>query len=469
MKKLHFSDMPLRKKITLITVVSTSLSLLIACAAFILVDRFCFMGALEKELSGLASRYEQRLSVTLQAGFSLSSLNQLQSLGDNPAIVRAFLFDADGMVRQQYHSERDDVSRTLPALRPEGVEFNQGGMGFFHSYFAGGKRIGTLYLEANLTEIRTDERLFILLTFLIWTASLMAAFFIAARLQKGVTVPLKQVVDRMEHIAKGDANLKSRLEVTGKDEIGKMAEAFNTFVGKLQDVEEMKLDIISVVSHQLKTPVAEINGFIENMLDGVTGELNPKQKRYLEEMRIIGWENYKLISDLLSASKIERGVVSVALEPVSTHEVVTLAIRDYEKYAGQKGLRMRLEGIEGAAMLYADREKMVEALRNLINNAIKCTDQGSVTIRATTEGDLGAIEVSDTGIGMDGETMGRLFTKARVLGREAGRSGAGLGLYISKSFMKLQNGDITVESEPGKGSRFKLLVPQFKGPVGAAL
>ena len=271
----------------------------------------------------------------------------------------------------------------------------------------------------------------------------------------------------MQEIAQGEGDLSNRLEVHGKDEIGEVAEAFNLFVGKLESVQDMKLDLISVVSHQLKTPVAEINGFIENLLEGLTGELNPRQKRYLEEMRNIGNENYRLICGLLSASKIDRGVVSVDLKPVSPQEIVGLSIRDYEQVLQQKGLKLRLEGMEEDVRFYADHDKMVEALRNLLNNAIKCTDKGTVTVRIGSEGDQGLIEVKDTGIGMDEETLGRLFTKSRVLGKEAHRSGAGLGLYISKNFMKLQNGDILVSSEVGQGSCFKLVIPKVLEKEGA--
>src|ERR1700679_3780148 len=113
----------------------------------------------------------------------------------------------------------------------------------------------------------------------------------------------------------------------------------------------MKLILIGF--HQLKTPVAEINGFIENMLDGITGELNPRQRSYLDEMRVIGRGNYKLISDLLSASKIDRGVISVDLNPVSAKEVVALTIRDYEQIMKEKGLTLQLEGADDGLMLYA--------------------------------------------------------------------------------------------------------------------
>jgi protein-histidine pros-kinase len=226
-----------------------------------------------------------------------------------------------------------------------------------------------------------------------------------------------------------------------------------------KQIEEMKNDLISVVSHQLKTPVAEINGYIENMLEGLAGELTHSQKEYLLDMRDIGNENYRLISDLLSMSKIDRGVMTVDLNPVPLVEIVELASRDYEARVGKKNLKMTVQKAAEDIWVLADKDKTVEVLRNIIDNAIKCTDRGSIDIHITRNGSFGLVKVSDTGIGMNEATLQKLFTKSRVLGLEASRAGAGLGLYIAKSFIKLQNGDITVTSEFGKGSTFCVKIP----------
>ncbi|HJT23629.1 MAG TPA: HAMP domain-containing sensor histidine kinase, partial [bacterium] len=230
-----------------------------------------------------------------------------------------------------------------------------------------------------------------------------------------------------------------------------------------KQIEEMKNDLISVVSHQLKTPVAEINGYIENMLDGLTGALQPKQREYLEDMRDIGMENYRLISDLLSLSKIERGAIAVNSRPVLLQQVVEASIRDYEHSIQRKGLQLELECNPEQIIVQADAEKTVESIRNIVNNAIKCTDKGSITIRTRAQGGFGVIEVEDTGIGMSPDTLKRLFTKERVMGREASRAGAGLGLYIAKNFMELQDGSINVASEVGRGSVFVVKIPRLKG------
>jgi signal transduction histidine kinase len=212
--------------------------------------------------------------------------------------------------------------------------------------------------------------------------------------------------------------------------------------------------------------VAEINGYIENLLEGLAGPLTPRQKTYLEDMKEIGIENYRMICDLLSVSKIERGIISVSPVPIAAKRLVELSIRDYQGTIERKGLRLVLQGMEPEVLVMADPDKTVETLRNLINNAVKFTDRGSITISVLDLKDRAVLEVRDTGLGMDKETLERLFTKQRVLGKEAGRSGAGLGLFIAKRFMKLQNGDVEAVSTPGEGSCFRVTIPKAARPEG---
>jgi len=242
------------------------------------------------------------------------------------------------------------------------------------------------------------------------------------------------------------------------------------FVGILRDITErkkietMKSDFVSLVSHQLKTPVVGIKLGIENMLGGLTGELTAKQKRYLQEMYEICSRNYRLVTDLLNVSRIERGVLSVDIEPVKLREIVDLALRDYHKDIKKKGLALNIEEVDEGIVALADMDKMVEALSNVINNAAKFTNKGSITIRITDEitgkGKYGIVEVRDTGIGMSDKVLDNLFSKEKVLsGPAIAGGGVGIGLYIAKNFMEVQNGDVAATSVVGEGSTFVLRVP----------
>ncbi|MCK5654059.1 MAG: PAS domain S-box protein [Dehalococcoidia bacterium] len=239
------------------------------------------------------------------------------------------------------------------------------------------------------------------------------------------------------------------------------------FVGILRDIterrkiEQAKRDFVSLVSHQLKTPVVGIKLGIENMLQGLTGDLTTKQKQYLQEMHEICSRNYRLVSDLLNISRIERGVLPVDIEPIKLREIVDLSLQDYRGSIKKKGLALNLEETDEGVVVLADVDKMVEALSNVINNAVKFTDKGSITIKITREGKYGIVEVMDTGTGMPDDVLNSLFTKEKALSdAPTSGGGAGLGLYIAKSFMEVQKGDITATSVVGKGSTFVLRIPR---------
>ena len=458
--------MALKWKIILIALASTSIALFMAGLGLILNERQSFPKIMAQNLTNLAEIVGDNCTAALTFNDNHTAQEVLNTLKANPHIRSAFLYDGKGQVIAQYHLGTMDSPEGPPAAQREAIQFSGETVKLYHYILSGRERLGTLFLESDMGEMKSRLARYTLVMAVVWLFSFLISLAVASKLQRQVTGPLRQVVDRMKDIAKGEGDLTKRLQVLGKDEIGEVAEAFNTYVEKLQSVDEMKLSLISVVSHQLKTPVAEINGYIENMMEGLAGELNPKQKQYLSDMREIGRENYRLICDLLSASKIERGVISADLKAVSIKQVAELSVRDYEESIGRKGLALVREGFENDFKIFADKDKTVETLRNVINNALKCTDTGSITIGLGNEGDMGLVEVRDTGIGMSEEYLGRLFSKGRVLGKEAGRAGAGLGLYIAKNFMKLQGGDIRVTSRFGEGSCFTLMIPKFKDQEG---
>lgn len=242
------------------------------------------------------------------------------------------------------------------------------------------------------------------------------------------------------------------------------------FISVIRDItarkkmDQAKSDFVALVSHQLKTPVAGIRGYIENMLDGLTGELNEKQKRYLSDMRVLCLRNYRLISDLLNTSMIERGMLSIDLGPTRLSDIVSTVIKDYYGKIQEKGLALKTEGTNNQDIIVlADRDKSIEALANIVNNCTKFTEKGSLTIKASRDNEYGIVEVIDTGPGMSDEVLQELFKRQKILsGGPVAGGGAGLGLYIAKGFMKAQNGDITATSTPGKGSSFILKVPLYK-------
>ena len=236
-------------------------------------------------------------------------------------------------------------------------------------------------------------------------------------------------------------------------------EIFNDITER-KHIDQMKSDFVALVSHQLKTPVGELSGYIDNMLNGLTGELFGKQKQYLLEMREINSRAYRLITDLLNVSRIERGVISVNLQAVKLQEILTLALRDYLQDISKKGLSLNLENMDQEITVMTDKDKTVEAVSNVISNAVRFTEQGSIVISLRSDDFFGYIDIQDTGKGVLPELLDKLFKREQTLsGCPRPEGGAGLGLYIAKNFMVLQQGDVWVESTGEQGSKFIFRIP----------
>ncbi|HDQ44530.1 MAG TPA: PAS domain S-box protein [bacterium] len=225
-------------------------------------------------------------------------------------------------------------------------------------------------------------------------------------------------------------------------------------------IEQMKSDFVSLVSHQLKSPIAAVLGCIDNMLMGLTGDLNGRQVEYLEAMQEISERNYRIISDLLNVSRIERGILSVTIEHVQLFEVIEIAVQNHTRMAEDKGLEFVFDYPGDLITVHADRDKLIEALSNVVHNAVKFTEKGFIRIQAKKDKEYGIIEVEDSGRGIPEEALANLFQKEQIFqGAPSSQGGCGLGLYIAKQFVNLMDGDITVSSKLGEGSLFTFSVP----------
>jgi len=229
---------------------------------------------------------------------------------------------------------------------------------------------------------------------------------------------------------------------------------------QLQKLDQLKTDFIAFAAHQLKTPIAEIKGYVDNLLMGIKGEVPAEQKGYLFKIQEINERNIRLISDLLSVSQIEQDALSPNLEPVELKELVQYATRDYVDAIQKKGLRFKIKGNGHSIKVMADTYKTVEAIRNVLDNAIRFTENGSITVNLKDDHGFGVIEVEDTGTGIPENVLPKLFTKDLIFDGKRVKGGSGLGLYVAKSFMKLQKGNISVISSIGKGSKFIFTVPE---------
>jgi PAS domain S-box-containing protein len=231
---------------------------------------------------------------------------------------------------------------------------------------------------------------------------------------------------------------------------------------RLKELDKLKSDFVSNVSHELRTPLTAIKGSVDNMLDGLTGDLNEKQNRYLVRVKSNADRLARLINDLLDLSRIEAGI-KLKLTNLSLPTVAREVVESLGSVAAEKLISFEIECPEVNLTAWADPDRIVEVLTNLIGNAIKFTPtNGKVTLCLKRNGNEWVkISVADTGPGIPPDEANRIFDKFyQVTQPEKQKTmGTGLGLSITKALVEMHGGKIWLESEVGKGSIFSFILP----------
>lgn len=233
---------------------------------------------------------------------------------------------------------------------------------------------------------------------------------------------------------------------------------------KSRELDNMKLDFVSLAAHELRTPITGIRGYLELVMYKFDSELNDQVKKYINHAHNSSLELIGLINNLLSISRIERGALSLVMEKVDWADAIAHTLTNAQFNAREKHVELSYEGPTSGSFVVADSIAIQEVLNNLVSNAVKYTpDGGRITVRMHQENEQFITEVIDNGIGIPANAIPHLFTKFyRVHGGLAsGSGGTGLGLFISKSIVERHGGKIWVTSEEGKGSTFAFTLPVF--------
>lgn len=232
---------------------------------------------------------------------------------------------------------------------------------------------------------------------------------------------------------------------------------------KLKELDKAKSEFISIASHQLRTPLTAIKGYISMILEGSYGEISEKIKRPLESVYKSNERLIKLVNDLLNISRIESGKIELKVAPFSIEEIIKSVIEELKIEAEKKKIYLKFEELKKKLpKIKIDGEKIRQVILNVIDNAIRYTDKGGVKVKAYKINDKIRIEVSDTGAGMTKEELSKIFESfSRAgAGTRLYTEGVGLGLYVARRFVEMHNGKIWAESPgKGKGSTFFIELP----------
>lgn len=226
-----------------------------------------------------------------------------------------------------------------------------------------------------------------------------------------------------------------------------------------KSLDKTKDEFISVTSHELRTPMTIIKSYLWMVLSGKAGEINTKEKEYLNKAMSGVERMLSMINDMLNISRLEQSRIQFERENFEINSYIKDFISEFEIKAAEKGIYLKGEGLDKNIIVNADKDKTTEILTNLVGNSLKFTKQGGITIKVDEGDDFVLIQVTDTGAGIEPDDQQRLFHKFGRLNNSyqtvAESGGTGLGLYIVKLYVEGMGGKIGVRSEgKGKGSTF---------------
>jgi len=308
-----------------------------------------------------------------------------------------------------------------------------------------------------------------------WVVVAIALCTLALALALGYTIswslvgPVKEIEARLNQVAAGD--FTQRVHVVNRDELGalaanvnRMCEELGRLYEELQSYSKNKSQFLASMSHELRTPLNAIIGLTEMMVSNAARFGTEKAAEPLRRVHRAGRHLLGLVNQVLDLSKIEAGKLELSPESVSLQPLIDEVMDTARQLAEQNNNRLVVEADEKLGAVTVDPMRLRQILLNLLSNACKFTKQGKVTLKAhkvTDGGNWIELAVADTGIGMTPEQLAKLFEEFSQAEASTARhyGGTGLGLAITRKLARMMGGDVTVASEPGKGSVFTVRLP----------
>lgn len=310
-------------------------------------------------------------------------------------------------------------------------------------------------------------------TLLALAAALALALAISGVLARSVLRPVRELRGGMAKVAEGDFESELHIPLDRPDEIGDLARSFTRMTEQLTELDRLKAEFVSVASHELKTPLSVIRGYVSLLRDGIYGDVPEEQQKVLASVADQTERLGRLIQQLLDISRFEAGGGRLEVKPIDFAAFLRDLASSFEVLAFQNAIDFQLELADPLpTTLYGDPDRLNEVVGNLLSNAFKFTPRkGQIRLcarPATHAGDEAVvIEVSDTGVGIPTDQLTRVFEKFYQVDNEAQpRSvGSGLGLAISREIVEGHGGTIGADSQVGEGTTFRVSLPIHATPT----
>lgn len=447
----------------------TSISIL-----FLYKERSIQEARLKEQAKESVIRFAQVCREAVLTKNDLIAVNYMTSLTLRPDITRAFFADAKGIVRYHSHPQylrsripapvdirtADDTQISLRIVKEDRknsfvvmtlpVRTSRAFLGFVKVTFS--QSAWQRSIQETMQPVFTG-------ILRIAGCVLIGGLLPALGMARYMIQPIGRITRAIQHLSQG--RWEGVTDVKREDELGTLARAFNTMVLKLRETEEMKREFTSNVTHELTHPLQAIENNTLLLLKGYGGSLTPNQQDYLLMIKNNATRLENFIRQLLEVAKIESGLARLYKEPVNFPDLAQAIAQHFEPMILEKGLRFNLDLAADLPILQADHDKLFQILVNLVSNAMKYTEKGSITLSSRASTQVLVVNVADTGVGMAPEECAKIFDKFYRAKPADGkkRKGAGLGLSIAKGFVEAHGGEIWAASQIGQGSLFTFTIP----------
>lgn len=500
-------NLSIKRKLTLITMLTSSIALILSSVSFLIYDLVSFRHLLSQDLITQAEIIGYNSAGAMEFKDEPAATATLSALTAKEDIVTAVLYKPDGKIFAHYFRSNAPLPGFLPShLQAKGYRFEGGYLEVFQEVTLNGEHVGTLFLQSDMRQwsLRAKRYANILIIFVL--VSGLFALFVSSKLQGLISKPILHLEDTMRMVS-SNKNYAVRAVKTYSDEIGRLIDGFNTMLSEIQqrdialqstngelktrtqeleqevfqrkqtqeellnakhaaeEANRAKSTFLANMSHELRTPLNAIIGYSEMLEEETRDSGKIENVQDLKKIQGAGKHLLSLINDVLDLSKIEAGKMGLHLETFDVSQVIEEMVTTLQPAAAKNANSIHVHLAENVSVMKADITKVRQILFNLLSNACKFTDRGTISVdvdQMKVEGkEWIQFRVSDTGIGISAKQKENLFHEFAQADASIARKygGTGLGLAITHRFVQLMNGQINVESEPGKGAIFTVQLP----------